>query len=74
MVSISAREGQNLFDISLQYLGSLDGLVELAKMNNLAITDDLKSGQVIVLPDDKRFYNKSVVEYFQIQSIIIVSE
>uniref|UniRef100_UPI0039A4092B hypothetical protein n=1 Tax=Ornithobacterium rhinotracheale TaxID=28251 RepID=UPI0039A4092B len=41
---------QSLFDVCLQHTGSIAGVFELAKANNLSITDDVQAGQMLELP------------------------
>jgi hypothetical protein len=43
-------DGQSLLDVSLQELGSLAALFDLADANGLAITDALTPGQLVAVP------------------------
>ena len=66
MVDMKVKEGQTLFDISLQELGSIEGVFELAMLNGFNMTDDLVPGQKLKLPevieyDIQQYYkNKSI--------------
>lgn len=51
MRSVTVKDYQNLFDLACQEIGSVDAAFDLARINDLAITDDLVSGQMILLPD-----------------------
>lgn len=56
-------DGQWLGDIALQNLGAFEGVIALAIANNISITEDLQSGQEIILTDIvstpmSQYYNK----------------
>ena len=42
----TAVAGQSVIDLALQLYGSLDGLGELCALNELAMTDEIKAGQI----------------------------
>lgn len=63
MQSVTVRDGQTLFDIAIQQLGSVDRVFDLAQLNGLGINDNLVSGQVLLLPD-VAFENATTVDYF----------
>ena len=63
MASIQVKDGQTLFDIAIQALGSVDRVFDLAQLNGLGITDNLVSGQVLLLPDVV-FEQLTTVDYF----------
>lgn len=48
--SIVSRNGQSLYDIALQELGSVEGVIELSLQNNLMPTTDLLPSQLIKSP------------------------
>jgi hypothetical protein len=54
--------GQTLFDIAIQSCGGTEAAYELAVLNGLNLTDDLVSGQELVLPD---VVNSDIVHYYQ---------
>jgi len=60
---VFAKDGQTLFDISIQALGIVDRVFDLAQLNGLGVTDRLESGQVITLPE-VAYPQLDVVEYF----------
>ena len=60
-MNVTARVGQTLKDISIQHLGSMEALGELARLNGLDLTTVLTPGQVLTLPD---VYNKRVVKVY----------
>lgn len=47
---ITVQPRQTLFDIAVQYLGSIEGVYQLGKLNNLMLTDELEAGQKLKLP------------------------
>lgn len=51
MRNVTVKDYQTLFDIAVQEMGSVDAAFDLARLNDLSISDALVSGQVIVLPD-----------------------
>lgn len=55
------KAGQRLIDIAIQYLGSAEGLVSLAQLNNLSVGETLVPGTVLQLP---AVINAEVVNYF----------
>lgn len=40
-----------MFDVALEHLGAADQAMKLAAINNLSVTDDLTTGQIMQLPD-----------------------
>ena len=63
MQSVTVKDGQTLFDIAVQSLGIVDRVFDLAQLNGLGITDELASGQELLLPD-VAFEQIDIVEYF----------
>jgi hypothetical protein len=51
MRSVTVKDYQTLPDIAVQEMGSVDAAFELARLNDISVTDNLVSGQVILLPD-----------------------
>lgn len=46
-MEITVKERQSLFDIALEYLGSVEGVLSLAKRNDISITDALCDGTIL---------------------------
>ena len=67
------KYGQNFLDIALQELGSIEGVLILARDNNLSITADLEIGQIIKV-DITKIIDKKVVEYYQNNKIIVATD
>lgn len=63
MTTVTVKDGQTLFDIAVQSLGSVDRVFDLAQLNGIGITDDLTSGQILLLPD-VAFEDADTVDYF----------
>ncbi|OQP45898.1 hypothetical protein A4H97_32165 [Niastella yeongjuensis] len=57
MNKVTVSYGQTWLDIALQELGDMERAIELALLNDRAITDDLQAGVELMVPDfdsDKR--------------------
>lgn len=68
MHSVTVLHNQSLLDISLQVYGNLSGMFLLAKLNNLAITDNLNPGDVLMLPELETS-DVNIVTYYSNKSI-----
>jgi|GEM_PF-475322 len=64
-------EGQSLFDIAIQKLGSAQAALELAVLNGLSLTDELTTGETLQLPG---VINKAMAGYFNGKNIIPATE
>jgi len=51
MRSVIVKDFQTLLDVAVQEMGSVDSVFDLARLNDISITDALQSGQQILLPD-----------------------
>jgi len=54
-------QGQSIFDIAVQELGSIEGAFELAMLNGISVTDELIPGQELILPI---VLNKDIINYY----------
>lgn len=57
MKAVKVIYGQAIIDLALQELGDPSRVYEIATLNGLSVTDDLKAGDMILVPDydaDKR--------------------
>lgn len=52
---------QTLADIAIRYLGSVEGVYDLAQLNSLNATSELTVGQQLLLPT---VINQRVVDYY----------
>lgn len=68
MSEYKVYEGQNLFDISIAVYGRVDMVVDLAALNDIAITAVLISGQIIKLIDAP--VNKMILKTLENRNII----
>ena len=59
-------QGQSIFDIAIQELGSAEGAYALAELNGLSITDELMTGHDLSLPDVQ---NRSISNYYANKAI-----
>lgn len=48
---IRAQQGQSLFDLAVQEMGSVSGVMEIAVLNNMSLTVALIPGQELRVPD-----------------------
>ena len=51
MNKVTVSYGQTWLDIALQELGDMERVIELALLNDRAITDDLQAGEELMVPD-----------------------
>lgn len=65
MITVQTKKGQSLLDIAMQYIGSAQGAVEIAILNNLSLTHDIASEQTLQIDLESIFYDKQHVEYFK---------
>jgi hypothetical protein len=63
-MKITVRNNQSLLDIAIQCRGTAEAAFEIAVANNISITDDLITGQVLLIPQT-RYYNKTMADYYQ---------
>ena len=61
MLLIEIKQGQTLVDIALQYYGDSLSVFDLAKDNDIDISEELTTGQTLIIYQDK-IINKRVVE------------
>lgn len=66
-MKITVKDRQTLEDISVQYCGTLEAVVELAAMNGLSVTAALSDGQILEVPD--RAPAARVVERYRVKRI-----
>lgn len=51
MRSIKVSEGQTLLDIAVEYCGDINAMYAIADLNLKGITDDLITGELLMVPD-----------------------
>lgn len=61
---------QSIFDIALQHSGSLEAIVDIAKYNNLSITDSIDTNPIII----PIIHNQRVVDHFALNQITPATE
>jgi len=66
MRTIQVKNGQSLFDIAVQYCGSVSAVSDIIKLNNLSFTSDLTEGQKLNVPD---VLELKVVKEFLIEGV-----
>lgn len=63
--NIIVSQGQTLFDIAMEYLGNAAHAMELAVENNIELTGELNTGDVIVIPaKELTSAEEKVIQYF----------
>jgi hypothetical protein len=65
-MEVKVLEGQSLFDLAVQACGSVESVISMAGLNDLAITDVLIAGSVIGTPET---LSKSVSEYYRMKGM-----
>lgn len=60
-MKIKVKEGQTLMDIAIQEFGSLEASLDIARLNDISITEVPEVDTILVLPD--RVYNRTMQQY-----------
>ncbi len=71
MKTYTVQHQQSLLDIALQELGDVAGIVKIAELNNISITQNLEVGDVLLLPETTR---PQVVKYLRDRKITIATD
>lgn len=64
MITVASK--QSVLDLALQYCGGLEAAFELARLNDISITDDLSVGQQLAMP---AILSKDVTNYYSVNDI-----
>lgn len=59
---------QSLLDTCLQHTGTIESLFDLALVNGLSVTDDLKAGQAFEVPNNIQ-KDKDILNYYTAKNI-----
>jgi hypothetical protein len=71
MRSITAKYGQSLFDIALEYYGNIQGVFWLVEDNELnGITDNVFEGDPLLIRDE--ILNNNIVEALKVYSVATI--
>jgi hypothetical protein len=69
-MTVKVLNNQSLLDIAIQELGSADAAFDIALINNINITDDLQTGQILQIPQTANDYvRRQIVNYYKINEI-----
>ena len=49
--TITVRSGQSVVDVALQYYGTVNGMWDIARLNNISITAQLTPGQKLTVTE-----------------------
>jgi hypothetical protein len=63
MPNVTAKENQTIVDLSIQETGSIEGMFDIAVLNDRSVTDDLESGELVnadVIVNDDLVYDQYV--------------
>lgn len=66
-MKVRVLSNQTLLDVAVQVHGSVEGVLELAKANNISITDSLQAGSWLEVPEVT--YTKRVAEFYKVHRI-----
>ncbi len=58
---VQVLSGQNLLDIAVQAAGSVEAVLEIAAANGMSITDTLKPGTILSIP---QVADRQVADYY----------
>lgn len=67
-MEVKVKERQSLFDIAIQYLGSVEGVLLLAEKNNISITDALEDGTILKY-DSTDIIDTKVAEHYAMEHL-----
>lgn len=68
MIRATVLYMQSLFDVVLQLTGSIEGVVAVARLNGIGITDDLEAGQKLNIPDNVELYD-DIINYYKAKKV-----
>lgn len=60
-MEVMSKDGQTLSDIAIQEYGSLEAVMELARVNGMSVTEVPSAGRVLTLPDGN--WNKAMASW-----------
>lgn len=49
--TITVRSGQSVVDVALQYYGTVNGVWDISRLNNISITEQLAPGQQLIITE-----------------------
>lgn len=67
-MKIIVLHNQSLFDVALQHSGSIESIFEIILANDLSLTDEVKAGQTLTIPD-VILKNKDILGYYKAKKI-----
>lgn len=66
---ITVLYNQSLLDLAIQHTGAVENCFAIALANGLAVSDDLRAGAVLILPDAME-PDADVLQYFRSRKIM----
>jgi hypothetical protein len=70
-MKIKVVDGQSIYDIALQWAGSVEAVVEIAEANYFSLDDALAAGRELEVP---RVHNKKLADYYRNNNITITTD
>jgi hypothetical protein len=67
-MQVTVLNNQSVFDIAIQYFGTIEASVLIAVLNGISITDELTPGHILELPVIDYGYSE-VAAYFKTEKI-----
>jgi len=68
MKTVTAHQGQSIFDIAIQWGGDVAWAITVAKLNGLSVTESLVPGQQVEIPDQPA--NREVFSYYYRKGLV----
>ena len=65
---VKVLNNQNLFNIAIQEYGTVEAVFELAMAKNLSITDELTTGEKLVIPETSPITGLAIVKNIEVLS------
>lgn len=71
-MEVTAKDGQTLADVAVQEFGSLEAVMELARLNGMSVTEIPGAGRSLKLPDGS--WNKTKASWCKAHSVSPATE
>jgi len=73
IINVRVQDRQTLLDVAIQYLGDAIGAIDLAQLNNIAMTGTLPAGQLLKV-DTSQVINAKVVSYLREKDVVPITD
>lgn len=69
-MTVIVENNQTLIDIAMQYMGNAEHAMKIALENDLEVTAELSTGDVLIIPDyELSSREEGVIKYLQTKNI-----